>query len=74
MRFDDPTKRVINFEPILGGELYNPLLDLSLFKQVRIDPEAHMLVCPNGTDFDPATLHDWPEHVEASKERPASGE
>jgi hypothetical protein len=23
------------------------------------------LVWPNGADFDPATLHDWPEHLEA---------
>jgi hypothetical protein len=32
-----------------------------LFEQVKIDPEVHTLVWPNGADFDPATLHDWPE-------------
>jgi len=38
------------------------------------DPDPHVdrkkarscsppaLVWPNGTDFDPATLHDWPDH------------
>jgi hypothetical protein len=26
-----------------------------------VDPEAHTLVWSNGADFDPATLHDWPE-------------
>jgi hypothetical protein len=40
-----------------------------LFQQVRIDPEVHTLVWPNGADFDPTILHDWPEHVEALKER-----
>jgi hypothetical protein len=31
---------------------------------VQIDPEAHSLAWPNGADFDPATLHDWPKYVE----------
>jgi len=69
VQFDDRTDQVIDFEPVLAGELYGPLRDLSLFKQVRIDPEVHTLVWPNGADFDPAILHDWPEHFEALKER-----
>ncbi len=35
--------------------------DAGWFAQVRLDPEIHTLVWPNGADFDPATLHDWPE-------------
>ena len=62
VRFDDDTEQVINFRPILAGELYGPLRGLAVFNQVRIDPEVHMLVWPNGADFDPATLHDWPRH------------
>jgi hypothetical protein len=41
-------------------ELFGPLRDPEFFAQVRIDAEAHTLVWPNGADFDPATLHDWP--------------
>lgn len=59
VEFDDNTGQVIDFQPILRGELYGPLQDLSLFNQVHIDPEVHTLVWPNGADFDPATLHDW---------------
>jgi hypothetical protein len=60
LRFDDATEQTINFQPVLAGELYAPLSDLKLFNRVAIDPEAHTLVWPNGADFDPATLHDWP--------------
>ena len=62
--FDDGTVQVIDFSPVLAGELYGPLNDRSLFNQVKIDPEVHTLVWPNGADFDPATLHDWPLHVD----------
>ncbi len=64
VHFDDDTEQIINFQAVLAGELYGPLGDLSLFNQVRIDPEVHTLVWPNGADFDPATLHDWPQSIE----------
>lgn len=60
--FDDDNERVIFFEPVLAGELYGPLRDLKLFNQVSIDPEIYTLVWPNGADFDPETLHDWPRY------------
>ncbi len=69
VKFDDNTEQIINFQPILTGELYRPLRDLTLFNQVRIDPEVHTLVWPNGADFDPATLHDWPQNIDALTER-----
>jgi len=64
VRFDDCTEQTIDFRPVLAGELYGPLTDLTLFNLVRLDPEVKTLVWPNGADFDPATLHDWPEQVE----------
>ncbi|RIK78943.1 DUF2442 domain-containing protein [candidate division KSB1 bacterium] len=70
--FSDGASQTIDFQPVLAGKLYGPLRDLSLFNQVRIDPEVHTLVWPNGADFDPATLHDWPEHVEELSTRARS--
>ena len=67
--FDDGTQQVIDFQPILAGEVYGALRDLTIFNQVRIDPEVHTLVWPNGADFDPATLHDWPQHARALADR-----
>jgi hypothetical protein len=63
VEFDDATRQVIDFRPVLCGALFGPLRDPVLFNQVRIDPEVHTLVWPNGADFDPATLHDWPDLV-----------
>jgi hypothetical protein len=59
--FDDGTVRTIDLTPVLSGPLYGPLRDPTLFNSVKIDPEIHTLVWPNGADFDPETLHDWPE-------------
>ena len=67
--FDDDSEQVIDFQPVLVGELFGALREVSLFNQVAIDPEVHTLVWPNGADFDPATLHDWPEHVGALASR-----
>jgi len=69
VRFNDGTDQTINFQPVLAGELYAPLNNLDLFDRVSIDPEVHTLVWPNGADFDPAMLHDWPIHEQALRER-----
>ena len=71
VRFEDRVERTIDFEPILAGSLYGPLRDPEVFQQVKLDPEVHTLVWPNGADFDPATLHDWPEHAEAFAQKAA---
>jgi hypothetical protein len=63
--FDNGSEQVINLEPILYGNIYGPLRDLRVFNQVKLDTEAKTLVWPNGADFDPETLHNWPEYREA---------
>ena len=59
VRFDDGVEREIDFEPVLQGYYLEPLRDIDLFNQVRLDAEVHTLVWPNGADFDPATLYNW---------------
>ena len=56
--FGDGVERRIDFLPVLGGKLFSPLRDPAFFSRVKLDPECHTLVWPNGADFDPATLHD----------------
>jgi hypothetical protein len=59
--FADGTEQRIDFKPVLHGALFGPLQDPATFNQVTLDPEVGTLVWPNGADFDPATLHDWPQ-------------
>lgn len=63
IHFDDNSRQTINFAPVLKGELYGPLRDVKMFNQVTIDPKVFTLVWPNGADFDPETLHNWPRYV-----------
>ncbi len=65
IEFADRLVRTIDLRPMLEGELYGPLRDLNQFNSVSLDPEVHTLAWANGADFDPATLHDWPEHEAA---------
>jgi len=60
--FDDGITREVDLESVLEGEIYRPLRNPAVFAEVTVDPEVHTLVWPNGADFDPAILHDWPEH------------
>jgi len=69
VEFDDGTERVIDFKPVLYGQMWRPLRDLRLFNKVGIDPVARTLTWPNGADFDPETLHNWPDYVDELAER-----
>jgi hypothetical protein len=64
VEFDDNTAQVIDFKPVLHGEMWGALQDLALFNQVELDPVAHTLTWPNGADFDPETLRNWPEYAD----------
>ena len=66
--FDDNVAKEINLESVLEGEIYGPLRKRMTFASVKIDPEINTLVWPNGADFDPAVLHDWPEHEAAMRQ------
>ena len=69
VHFNDGVSQTIDFEQILVGEIYGPLKEPAVFNKVNIDPEVQTLVWPNGADFDPATLHDWPVYEVALRER-----
>ena len=73
--FADGTEQRVDFKPVLHGVLFGPLQDLAMFNSVTLDAEAGTLTWPNGADFDPATLHDWPQvHDELATRARAWGE
>ena len=67
--FNDGKSQTIDFRPVLYGEMWGPLQELTLFRQVEIDPIARTLTWPNGADFDPETLHNWDEYEKSLSER-----
>ena len=71
IQFNDGLSQVVDLDGVLEGELYGPLKDPALFRRVRLDPDLGNLVWPNGADFDPEILHDWPERRKAMIEAAA---
>jgi hypothetical protein len=55
--FDDGTRRQVDLEPELWGEVFAPLRDPVLFCQVEVDPEIGTVVWPNGADLAPEFLY-----------------
>ena len=74
VKFNDESEQIINFEPVLYGEMWGPLRDLVLFNQVAIDPIARTLSWPNGADFDAETLRNWPDYKDELANRAQSWE
>lgn len=62
LHFEDGTTQRIDFRPVLEGEVFGALRDLALFNAVELDPTFGTIQWPNGADFDPETLHDWPKY------------
>jgi hypothetical protein len=55
INFTDGIVKVINFKPLLKGEIYAPLKDLEFFRQVYLD--CGTVSWPNGADFAPEYLY-----------------
>ncbi|MBW3578533.1 MAG: DUF2442 domain-containing protein [Actinobacteria bacterium] len=58
LTFEDGSTKVIDLEPHLWGEMFEPLAeDYERFRQVRVDDAAGTIVWPNGADLSPRMLY-----------------
>jgi len=62
LMFNNGAEGVIDLEPELHGEVFEPLRDKSLFRQVRLT--SRTIEWPNGADFAPEFLY---EHAKITK-------
>jgi hypothetical protein len=58
LRFSDGLEGTVDLSQDLAGEVFEPLRDAAFFAQVKLHPELHTLVWPNGADFAPEFLRE----------------
>jgi hypothetical protein len=51
LRFSDGSDGEVDLEHELDGEIFEPLKDISYFKNFVVNKELHTVVWPNGADF-----------------------
>lgn len=58
VRFADGVEGEIDMRNELWGEVFEPLKDLKLFKEFRLDHELNTVCWPTGADLAPEYLYD----------------
>ena len=58
LKFQDGVEGEVDLRPQLYGEIFEALKDPVYFEKLRVDPELHTIVWPNGADFAPEFLYE----------------
>ena len=58
LRFNDGAEGEIDLAAELEGEMFAPLKDPVMFRQLRVDPELQTIVWPNGETLRPSFLYE----------------
>ena len=56
--FEDGTYRIVDLEPHLDGEVFQPLKDPDYFRAFQVSADLDTIVWPNGADVAPETLYE----------------
>jgi len=65
IRFEDEEVRVVDLSEHLDGPIFEPLRDLSYFRQFAVNHDIDTVTWPNGADFSPDFLYEIGESVGA---------
>jgi hypothetical protein len=58
LEFADGAVGEVDLDETLGGPMFEPLRDPDVFGRVRVDPDLHTVVWPNGADLAPEFLRE----------------
>jgi len=58
IRFENDEVRVVDLSDHLDGPVFEPLKELSYFKQFQVNHDIDTVVWPNSADFSPDFLYD----------------
>lgn len=58
LKFSDGTELEVDLQNHLKGEIFEPLKNVSKFKQFRLHPELETIVWENGADLAPEFLYE----------------
>lgn len=68
--FSDGVQKIVDLASSLTGQMFEPLFDLELFTQFRVDPESETILWPNGADMAPEYLYRIGQTSRASQNAP----
>lgn len=58
LTFDDGVEKIVDLEPHLDGEIFEPLHDTKFFQKVRVNQDIDTITWPNGADMSPDFLYE----------------
>ncbi len=62
--FNNGVAKDVDLRAELYGQVFEPLQEIELFKQVKVNPDTRTIEWPTGADFAPEFLYEIGEDVE----------